>query len=179
VTDGAVRAQALVVDILAYSSIGTDTQLLEDVVGEDLINVVKDNMQNVLLENGGGITCDPLPILRGNKTQLFQLFQNLINNGMKYRKLDTPPKVHVSVKDAGDCWQFAIKDNGIGMEQRHLKKIFEVFQRLHRKSQYAGTGVGLSICKKVVERHGGIIWVESEKGVGSTFYFTLLKPNLI
>ncbi|MBL4629619.1 MAG: CHASE domain-containing protein, partial [Paraglaciecola sp.] len=178
VTDGATRAQVLVTDILAYSSIATSTQQLEDVKVDDFIKIIKVNMQNSLQDNGGCITYDPLPTLRGNKTQLFQLFQNLINNGMKYCQTDTPPQVHISVKDAGELWQFAIKDNGIGIEQRHLKKIFEVFQRLHRKSQYAGTGVGLSICKKVVERHGGSIWVESEKGTGSTFYFTLLKPTL-
>jgi PAS domain S-box-containing protein len=179
VTDGAARAQVLIADILAYSSISSDTQKRVDVAGGRLIDVIKENMQNSLLETGGNITYDALPTVNGNKTQLFQLFQNLINNGMKYCKLHTPPQVHVSVKDAGECWQFAIKDNGIGMEQKNLTKIFDVFQRLHRKNQYAGTGVGLSICKKVVERHGGCIWVESEKGVGSTFYFTLLKATLI
>ena len=107
------------------------------------------------------------------------MFQNLINNGLKYQKIDTEPHVHISVKDTDEHWTFMVQDNGIGMEERHLKKIFEVFQRLHRRSKYAGTGIGLSICKKVVERHGGTIWVESEKDVGSTFYFTLLKPKFI
>ena len=132
-------------------------------------------MHLLLEERQGEIIFDTLPVLRGNKTQLFQLFQNLINNGMKYQNPDTIPKVRVNVEDKTTHWQFCVQDNGIGMEERHLGRIFDVFQRLHRKSQFAGTGVGLSICKKVVERHGGKIWVTSQKGTGSTFYFTLLK----
>ncbi|MDO7083299.1 CHASE domain-containing protein [Pseudocolwellia sp. AS88] len=175
VIDGAIRAQALINDILTYSSISNDIKQLEDVNIQDLINVIKKNSLDLTESNTAEITYDPLPNLQGNKTQLFQLFQNLINNGIKYQKTDTKAHVHISAKEAEDHWCFTIKDNGIGMDERHFKKIFEVFQRLHRRSQYAGTGVGLSICKKVVERHGGTIWVESEKGMGSTFYFTLLK----
>ncbi|WP_426369997.1 CHASE domain-containing protein [Pseudocolwellia sp. HL-MZ7] len=175
VIDGAIRAQALINDILTYSSINNDIKQLEDVNMQDLLNVIKKNALDLTEGDTVEITYDTLPNLHGNKTQLFQLFQNLINNGIKYQKPDAKAHVHISVKDATDHWCFSIKDNGIGMDERHFKKIFEVFQRLHRRSQYAGTGVGLSICKKVVERHGGTIWVESEKGMGSTFYFTLLK----
>ncbi len=175
VIDGAIRAQALINDILTYSSISNDIKQLEDVNIQNLINVIKKNSLDLTEDNTVEITYDTLPELHGNKTQLFQLFQNLINNGIKYQKPDAKAHVHISAKDANEHWCFMIKDNGIGMDERHFKKIFEVFQRLHRKSQYAGTGVGLSICKKVVERHGGTIWVESEKGIGSTFYFTLLK----
>jgi len=113
----------------------------------------------------------------GNKTQLYQLLQNLINNGLKYQKPNTKPHVHVGIEESAKQWKFFIKDNGIGMEERHLKKIFDVFLRLHRKDEYVGTGIGLSICKKIVERHGGEIWVDSKKGKGSTFYFTIIKPN--
>jgi PAS domain S-box-containing protein len=179
VIDGAARAQTLITDILTYSSISTDTHMLERVSIEQIITIIKSNMLDTAERTTGSITFDPLPYLQGNKTQLFQLFQNLINNGLKYQRPDVEPHVHISVEDSGQHWTFSIKDNGIGMEKRHLKKIFEVFQRLHRRSQYAGTGVGLSICKKVTERHGGIIWVESEKGVGSTFYVKLLKPTII
>ncbi len=179
VIDGAIRAQALIADILTYSSIGNDTKQLENVNVEDLIHTIQSNIFDVSDEKVGKITCELLPNLQGNKTQLYQLFQNLINNGLKYQKIDTEPHVHISVKDTDEHWTFMVQDNGIGMEERHLKKIFEVFQRLHRRSKYAGTGIGLSICKKVVERHGGTIWVESEKDVGSTFYFTLLKPKFI
>jgi len=175
ITEGAARAQTLIADILTYSSIDSDAQSLEEVSPEGLINVIKENMHLLLEERQGEIIFDTLPVLRGNKTQLFQLFQNLINNGMKYQNPDTIPKVRVNVEDKTTHWQFCVQDNGIGMEERHLGRIFDVFQRLHRKSQFAGTGVGLSICKKVVERHGGKIWVTSQKGTGSTFYFTLLK----
>ncbi len=179
VIDGAARSQTLITDILAYSSISSDTQILETVNIEGIITVIKNNAFNAAEDSKGEITFDSLPELQGNKTQLFQLFQNLINNGLKYQKPDTVPKVHISVEDTGEHWIFAIKDNGIGMEERHLSKIFEVFQRLHRRSKFAGTGVGLSICKKVVERHDGIIWVESEKGTGSTFYIKFIKPTNI
>jgi len=176
ITDGATRAQELIEDILTYSSIDSDTQKLDSIDGNQLVSSIKDAMQVSLDNSGGVITSEVMPELYGNRTQLFQLFQNLLNNAIKYQRHDTSPHVHISVTDAGEHWQFAINDNGIGMEQRHLRKIFDVFQRLHRKNQYAGTGVGLSICKKVVKRHGGKLWVESEHGVGSTFYFTLLKP---
>jgi len=177
VIDGASRAQTLITDILAYSSISSDPQILETVNIERIITVIKNNTFNDSKESKGEITFDSLPELQGNKTQLYQLFQNLINNGLKYQNSDTVPKVHISVEDTGEHWIFAIKDNGIGMEERHLSKIFEVFQRLHRRSKFAGTGVGLSICKKVVERHDGIIWVKSEKGIGSTFYIKFIKPT--
>jgi len=179
VIDGAARAQTLITDILAYSSISSDTQILEAVNVEDIITVIRSNVFDFNEDKIGEITYDSLPTLQGNKTQILQLFQNLINNGLKYQNKGNIPHVHISVEDAGEHWTFIIKDNGIGMEERHLKKIFDVFQRLHRRSQYAGTGVGLSICKKVAERHGGTIWVESEKGIGSTFYVKLLKPDII
>lgn len=179
IMDGATRSQQLIADILNYSSIDSNTQQLETFPTTDIIAVIKDNMMASLEEHQGKITHDTLPELHGNKTQLFQLLQNLINNSLKYQKPDTTPHVHIGVEDKVSHWQFAIKDNGIGMEDRHLNKIFDVFQRLHGKSQYAGTGIGLSICKKVVKRHGGKIWVESEKNVGSTFYFTILKPTHI
>ena len=176
VTEGATRAQDLICDILAYSSIDCDTQQLQLVDTNELIDGIR-NAMHVPLQNGGGkITWDQLPEIQGNRTQLYQLFQNLINNAIKYQSVESAPIVHISACDAGNLWQFSIKDNGIGIEERHVSKIFDVFQRLHRKSQYAGTGVGLSICKKVVERHGGSIRVESEHGAGSTFIFTLLKP---
>lgn len=175
ITDGAARAQSLIADILTYSSISNDTHSLQRINGLDLIDSIKGVMREALLEGGVQITHDELPELQGNKTQLYQLFQNLINNAIKYQHPDTRPHVHIGVVDAGKIWQFSVKDNGIGMEERHLDKIFDVFQRLHRKSQFAGTGIGLSICKKVVSRHGGTLWVESELGIGSTFHFTLLK----
>lgn len=120
---------------------------------------------------------DELPVVSGNKTQLQQLFQNLITNGLKYQTADNKPSVHISVNDQGDYWQFAVKDNGIGIDPRYQKQIFDVFKRLHGRSEYSGSGIGLAICRKVIERHGGSIWVESELGRGATFYFTLLKRH--
>jgi PAS domain S-box-containing protein len=175
ITDGAARSQTLIADILTYSSISNDTQLLENVNIENIVAMISKNVFDLSDQQHKNITFNSLPTLRGNKTQLLQLFQNIINNAMKYQKIDVVPHVHVSCEELEKHWQFKIKDNGIGIEERHFKKIFDVFQRLHRRSQFAGTGVGLSICKKVVERHGGDIWVDSEKGIGSTFYITLLK----
>ena len=150
--------------------------MYENVDVEALISVIKKDLLGSS-NNKAEITADVLPILQGNRTQLFQLFQNLISNGLKYQKPDSTPHIHISVESSDKYWLFAFKDNGIGMQERHLNKIFEVFQRLHGKKQYAGTGVGLAICKKVVERHDGAIWVESEVDVGSTFYVKLLKPT--
>lgn len=179
VIDGATRSQTLITDILAYSSISNDTLMFEDVDLAKVVGVISAELCDSASGMKGKVTCDDLPKLQGNKTQLFQLFQNLISNGLKYQKADATPHVHIGVEDQGKYWLFTVKDNGIGMEHRHFTKIFEVFQRLHGRSKYAGTGVGLSICKKVVERHGGTIWVESQKDVGSTFFVKLLKPNYI
>lgn len=176
VIDGATRAQNLIADILAYSSLDKDTQASENINVGELVRVVKENLHENLKEKKGKITTDKkLPNIVGNKTQIYQLLQNLINNGLKYQEQGRKPKIHVGCEDKGSYWQFTVEDNGIGMEPQYLKKIFEVFKRLHQKDEYTGTGVGLSICKKVVERHGGDIWVDSEFGKGSTFYFTIKK----
>lgn len=177
VIDGAARAQMLISDILSYSSINSDTQMSEKVDIESMVLQIEKDLLDPATGKNGQITFDPLPVLQGNKTQLFQLLQNLISNGLKYQQLDATPHVHIGLQASDTHWHFMFKDNGIGMEERHLKKIFEVFQRLHGKKQYAGTGVGLAICKKVVERHDGVIWVESEVNIGSTFNVKLKKPT--
>jgi light-regulated signal transduction histidine kinase (bacteriophytochrome) len=118
------------------------------------------------------VTHDRLPEVMGDGTQLAQVFQNLISNGIKFRGED-PPHIHVSAYNSGDECVFSVRDNGIGIEPRHYERIFQMFQRLHHRSEYPGTGIGLALCHKIVERHGGRIWLESEMGKGSTFYFTI------
>ncbi len=175
--DGAARAQILISDILAYSRIDRDTQPLESVNVMELIDIVKQSLQSNDKNSSANIEYDQLPTVHGNKTQLYQLFQNLINNGIKYQLKDAQPHIYIKVKDLSTHWQFEINDNGIGIDGRYQQQIFEVFKRLHGHGEFAGTGVGLAICRKVVERHGGEIWVDSEKGEGATFYFTLLKND--
>ena len=173
ITDAAERAQALISDILEYSSINSDSQASEIVDIETLVDSIKENMNATLEEHSGTITYDALPSVQGNKTQCLQLLQNLIGNGLKYQSPNTKPNIHISAKTKGNMIEFAVRDNGIGMEAKYADKIFEIFQRLHRKSEFSGTGIGLAICRKVVQRHGGEIWVQSAEGEGSTFYFTL------
>ncbi|MCI5049666.1 MAG: ATP-binding protein [Rickettsiales bacterium] len=177
VTDGAKRAQALIKDILVYASVDREMKAPETFEMSEIVDVARDNLAASLEQSSGEITTDKLPSIHAHKTQIYQLVQNLINNGLKYQKPDAKPSVHVGVEDTSSHWQFSVKDNGIGMEPQHLAKIFDVFQRLHRKEEYSGTGVGLSICKKIVERHGGEIWVESEPGKGSVFHFTIAKTG--
>lgn len=173
--DGAERAQSLITGVLAYSSLDRTTSKTESINIEVLVESIQNVMSTNLEECGGKITFDDLPTVSGNKTQLYQLFQNLINNALKYQSLGSEPHVHIAVKDIQSHWHFSIIDNGIGIDPRHIDKIFEVFQRLHGRSEYSGTGIGLSICKKIVERHNGVISVMSEKGKGSTFKFTIPK----
>ncbi len=173
--EGANRMQRLINGLLAYSRVGTRgkpftlidcTKVLEDVVG---------NLQASIEESGAVITHDPLPSIMADDLQFAQLSQNLIGNAIKFHG-EEPPRVHVSAEQNGNEWVFSVRDNGIGIEPEHADRIFTIFQRLHGRSVYPGTGIGLAICKKIVERHGGRIWVESEPGKGSTFYFTI--PNI-
>jgi light-regulated signal transduction histidine kinase (bacteriophytochrome) len=130
------------------------------------------NLQVALQESGGMVTYDSLPTVFADGAQLVQLFQNLVGNAIKYHGAD-PPRVHVSAKNGGEEWTFSVRDNGLGIDPRYFDKIFVMFQRLHGREEFSGTGIGLTVCKKIAERHGGRIWVESEPGKGSTFYFAL------
>jgi chemotaxis family two-component system sensor kinase Cph1 len=127
-------------------------------------------------ESGAVVTHDPLPIVTADEIQIGQLLQNLIGNAIKFRNQE-PPLVHVSSKRNGSAWIFSVRDNGIGIDPQYVGRIFVIFQRLHKREEYQGTGIGLAVCKKIVERHGGRIWVESELDKGATFYFTLPANN--
>lgn len=126
----------------------------------------------VIEESGAKITNDPLPVVKGDETQLVRLFQNLVDNAIKFRGVDAP-EIHISCTPQNGSYLFSIRDNGIGIDPRYFDRIFIIFQRLHGTDQYPGTGIGLAMCKKIVDRHRGKIWIESEPGKGTTFYFTL------
>ncbi|MDT7810270.1 MAG: hypothetical protein QOJ42_186 [Acidobacteriaceae bacterium] len=170
--DGAKRMQMLINDLLAYSRVGTQGNefALTDCAG--VVGLTIKNLQKAIQESGATITCDPLPTVLADKMQLLQLFQNLLANAIKFRA-EQPPEIRITAKHTDSFWQFAVKDNGIGIEPRHFQRIFLIFQRLHNRRQYPGTGMGLAICKKIVDRHGGTIWPVSEPGLGTTFFFTL------
>jgi PAS domain S-box-containing protein len=170
--EGAKRMQVLINDLLKYSRVGTRGKAFEPT---DCNAVFKDaiaNLRQAIDEAGATVTADPLPSISGDSVQLGQLFQNLIGNAVKFRG-EEPPKVHVSARDEGAETVFSVRDNGIGIDARHADRIFQIFQRLHERGKYPGTGIGLAVCKKIVARHGGRIWVESTPGEGSTFHFTL------
>jgi len=172
--DGVTRMQTLINDLLTYSRIGSQAKELVDVDCETVFDQAMQNLTTSLRENGATVTHDSLPVVRGDVTQLVQLFQNLIGNAIKFHDA-APPRVHVSAQTAGRDYRFSFLDNGIGIDPEYQEKIFVIFQRLHNRSEYPGTGIGLAICKKIVERHGGHIWVESQTGKGSNFCFTM--PN--
>ena len=164
--------KALILDLLAYSRVGTRGKPLEPKDCEQILLKAVANLRSAIIETGAVITHDPLPTVAGDETQLLQVFQNLIGNSLKFRR-DEPPQIHVAaVKDKHE-WVFSVKDNGLGIEPQHYDRIFVIFQRLNKRAEYDGTGMGLAIVKKVVERHGGRIWVESEPGIGTTFYLTI------
>jgi len=172
ITGGARRAQQLIRDLLSFSKTGSGIQKLEKVDCNDLIKKAMANLDLSLKEKSAVVTCDPLPVVRGNAVGLLQVFQNLIANAVKFNP-EKNSSIHVSARQESDLWIFSVQDNGIGIESKFLDRIFILFQRLHGQSQYAGTGIGLAICKKVVERHGGKIWVTSQVGKGSTFCFSI------
>ena len=170
--DGAFRMQNLINDLLEFSRVTTKAREPEPTDSEFILNQVLANLELFIKENKATVSHDLLPEVIADSTQLAQVFQNLIINGIKFHN-EEAPKIHISAEKKAKEWVFSVQDNGIGIDSQHSEKIFEVFKRLHRKEEYPGTGIGLSICKKIVERHGGHIWVESELGKGSTFYFTL------
>ncbi|HVK97121.1 MAG TPA: ATP-binding protein, partial [Flavisolibacter sp.] len=163
-------------DLLQYSRVGTSTEGFENLNLNEVMENVLTVLEPTLQETHAIVNSTKLPsLIYGNKTQLTQLFQNLIANAIKYRDENQQPKVEIGCKEKEQEWLFWVKDNGIGIEPKHFEKIFIIFQRLHSKQEFSGTGIGLAICKKIVERHQGKIWVESEPMKGSTFFFTLNK----
>ncbi|MGA9555312.1 MAG: PAS domain S-box protein [Terriglobales bacterium] len=171
--DGAGRMQRLIQDLLAFSRVGTKGQEMLDTSSEDALQQAIINLRGAIEESGALVTHDPLPGVLADEMQLTQLFQNLIGNGIKYQNPGIP-KVHISAtRNGGKKWTFAVKDNGLGIDSQYFERIFGMFQRLHKREEFAGTGIGLAICKKIVERHGGTISVESQPGQGSTFSFAL------
>jgi len=174
--DGATRMHTLINGLLAYSRVGTQAKPFEPINCETILQQSLDNLKMTMEESGAGVTHDSLPTVMADDLQLGQLFQNLIGNAIKFHG-EEPPRVHVSVRPDGNQWVFSVRDNGIGIAPEFTERIFLIFQRLHGKEKYPGTGIGLAVCKKIVECHGGHIWVESELGKGATFYFTLPRQR--
>jgi PAS domain S-box-containing protein len=166
------RMFALIDDLLNYSKIDADTKELTDVDCGEVVADVLSNLEMSLKECGGEVVCGSLPRVKGNRAELVQLFQNLLENAVKYRG-NRPPKITIQAQSRSGNWVFSIQDNGIGIEDQYFDKIFLLFQRLHGHQNYSGTGIGLAICKKVVERHGGKIWLESTLNKGTTFFFSI------
>jgi PAS domain S-box-containing protein len=172
ITEGAVRMQHLIQDLLSISRVGTHTKPFTRVALEPLVQDVLDNLQVAIQENGAEITHNALPVIFGDPIQLAQVFQNLIANALKFHS-SQPPRIHISASRQGKDWVISVRDNGIGIAPQYFDRIFIIFQRLHNRDQYSGTGIGLAICKKIIERHGGHIWVDSIAGQGATFSFTI------
>ena len=170
--DGARRMQALLSGLLDLSRVGTRGRELESTESDTALRDALINLEQAIAEAGAEVIHEPLPAVLGDRIQLTQLFQNLISNAVKFNAADSP-QVTVSASRSGSMWEFAVADNGIGIDPAHFDRIFQVFQRLHTRDTYEGTGIGLSVCRKIVERHGGAIWPESAKGQGTTFRFTL------
>jgi PAS domain S-box-containing protein len=172
--DGADRLDRMIRDLLEYSRIERQEMTFRPTPLFDIWLAAVENLKFLIDETGARITHDPLPAVRGDASQLVRLLQNLISNAIIYCK-DRKPEVHIGVVSQGDSWRISVQDNGIGINPDDQERIFQVFQRLHTQKEYPGTGIGLAICQKIIERHGGRIWVESEPGKGSTFYFTLSR----
>jgi len=172
ISSGARTGQALTQALLSYArTVGPETVPMAPVSMGDTLDQALMNVKSSIQESGAIVTHDELPIVMGDRIQLAQLFQNLLENAIKYRR-EVPPEIHVSCEKRGADWAISVRDNGLGVPESHYQQIFEPFQRL-RNSKIAGSGLGLATCKRIVERHGGSIWVRSEQGQGSTFFFTI------
>jgi len=178
IVDGAKRMQLMISDLLFYSRIGRKEKEFSQLDVNIILENVISNLRIKIEETNAKITHDPLPILIGNEAEFVQLLQNLIYNAIKFHRKEETPVVHISAKFQKNQWIFSVRDNGIGIDSQFFDRIFIIFQRLHKKEEYDGTGIGLAICKKIIERHDGKIWVESEVGKGSTFYFSIPKKSV-
>jgi PAS domain S-box-containing protein len=174
--DGASRMQRLIEDLLSYSRVDTSGNELREISSQSAFEQALINLREALKDSGAVVTHDPLPPVEADEMQLVQLFQNLVGNAIKYQNPGVP-RVHVSAVRHGADWSFAVKDNGMGIDAKYLERIFGMFQRLHKRDEFSGTGMGLAICKKIVERHGGSLTVESRPGHGSTFTFVLASTG--
>lgn len=175
--NGAQRLQQMITDLLAYTRAGGQDLTMNPVDCNALLAQVCNDLHLIIRENDAAISHDPLPTVYSDATRLGQVLQNLIGNALKFRSA-AAPQVHVSGRREGQWWRFSVRDNGIGIDPSQATRLFQVFQRLHTRSEYQGTGIGLAICKKIVEQHGGRIWVESAPGAGATFYFTIRDKNM-
>ncbi|HYT10152.1 MAG TPA: ATP-binding protein, partial [Mycobacteriales bacterium] len=174
--DGAKRMQILINDLLAFSRVGRMVREHVEVEAGELVAQAVANLSLAVEEAGAEVTVDELPRVSGDVSLLTAVFQNLIGNAIKFRGAG-PPRVRVGVRDAGAEWEFSVADNGIGIEPEYAERIFVIFQRLHPKEAYPGTGIGLALCRKIVDYHGGRIWLDAEASPGTTFRFTLPKPE--
>jgi light-regulated signal transduction histidine kinase (bacteriophytochrome) len=170
--EGATRMEQLITDLLTYARLDLAGRTFKSAnLGTPLETALR-NLQFSIRAASAAVTSDPLPTLPVDESQIVELFQNLIGNALKFRG-EHPPQIHIGARPEEGRWVIWVRDNGIGMEAQYFQRIFQVFQRLHTRRQYPGTGIGLAICKKIVERHGGTIWVESQPGQGSTFFFSI------
>jgi len=172
--DGAERMKTLILDLLEYSRVGSGKGSFGPVNMDDVMKEVDETFREKIVATGAKVEIGPTPDVYGDKVQLVQLMQNLVGNALKYHS-DDPPVIRIQGNEVPGGWEYTVQDNGIGIDPMFFEKIFIIFQRLHNKSDFSGTGIGLAICKKIVERHGGRIWVESSPGRGSSFYFTIVK----
>jgi light-regulated signal transduction histidine kinase (bacteriophytochrome) len=170
--DGTARMQALIDGLLIYSRAGTADYTHEPVDCSQVLHETLTTLHAALRDTGAKVNAGPMPTVLGDATQLFQLFQNLISNAIKFAA-EEAPRIEITAEREDGFWRFMVEDNGIGIDPAHAERIFAVFQRLHGRGEYPGSGVGLAICKRIVERHHGRIWVESPAEGGSTFYFTI------
>jgi PAS domain S-box-containing protein len=176
--DGADRMSILIRDLLEFSRSGNKAAKKSQVNLSEVMDLVNKDLSIVVADTNTSLHVpDDLPVINGTHSALYRLFLNLISNGIKFRKKDTAPEINLTVNELDDCWEFKLTDNGIGVAQKDQPKLFQAFQRLHRRDEYPGTGLGLVTCKKIVETHGGRIWMTSEPGEGTTFHFTITKAS--
>ena len=173
--DGAKRMRQIILDLLEFSRVGRTEDKLEAVDINDVLDDVKHLYRKKISDRKVNIIAQNLPVIEAPKSPVRQVFQNLISNAIKYSKEGVSPEININYNESEDFWKFTIQDNGIGIEQEYFDRIFVIFQRLHRREEYSGTGMGLAVTKKIIENLGGKIWLESEENEGTKFHFTISK----